>query len=168
MNIALLIVGLIGGIYFYSDISKGNETKDWKATYATLDKFETHSYWRNKNNTEKECKKISARYSYLYNNKNYSNTTISLVPQSQIWAHQVDELVSKKKWKKDAKIIVYINPEQPKESVMLRGTTEVGTDTWIAFSFCLLLFTSGLVGCIRSLYKLFTEPLEIESSNEIQ
>jgi hypothetical protein len=166
MKIVFLILGLIGSIYFYSSINVADETLDWSRTDAILNYFETPSYWRNKLGYEKECKTIVASYSYKYKRNDYSNNKVSLLPQSTMWAHQLEDLVKKEKWKQGEKTVIYLNPENPSEATMLRGVKGTGRDTWIGFIFCFLIFVSGLVGCLRSLYNFIMEPVDVSSFQE--
>lgn len=141
----LFVVGLIGSIYTYGYISPQLETNDWHFVEGTMQTMTLQEYDRITHDVKHFYTRLSVFYTYQYEGKKYQSNRISIGGIGELKTYEVERLIIKKQWKEGTRLNVYINRNEPSESVLVKKSSGVSKDKWIFLGFFLILLIGATI-----------------------
>lgn len=146
----LFVVGLIGSIFTYTYISPQLETKNWHFVEGTMEAMTLREYDRVTHDVKHFYTRLGVFYTYEYEGENYQSNRISIGGIGELKTYEVERLIVKKQWKEGARLSVYLDEDNPSESVLIKKSSGVSKDKWIALGFFLILLIGATINLLIS------------------
>jgi hypothetical protein len=141
----LLVVGLIGSIFTYRYISPQLETENWHFVEGTMKTMTLREYDRVTHDVKRFYTRLGVFYTYEYEGRYYQSNRISIGGIGELRTYEVERLIVKKQWKEGTRLSVYINEDNPSESVLIKKSSGVSKDKWIILGFFLILLIGATI-----------------------
>ena len=137
VRIIVLVIGLLGVIYIFDEWYIKYQVEYYSTNWTSV-KAKNNKYFAFKENAKSTNWIIKIEYTYDYNGKQYQGNRI-LFPEDETFSNefkiQFEKNIANKKT-----IQVYINPDKPNESIIIKSLSESCDIVRVFFKLVLIVF----------------------------
>lgn len=147
--ILLIVIGVAGTIGSWRSIQANLNTSDWPQIDGQMMDVSFEESQRIQHGTFVYESRIIPTYTYTIDGNTYQNERISMSGKGLMRSGEAKSLIEEKNWYAGYSIDVYVNPNDPSESVLLKDKEGVSKNQWISIFFFGFLLFSGIIILVR-------------------